>query len=126
MYNDKKRPKFLNPLEIRLPVGGVVSILHRISGVALILLTPFILYLLDQSLESEDGYHFTIQTLGSPFSRIVAIAGVWLFVHHLLAGVRHLFLDLDIGIGREAARFSAWTVLMFGLLAGVAGTAWLW
>ena len=126
MHNNKSRPIFLNLLEIRLPVGGVVSILHRVSGVVLVTLIPFALYLLERSLDSEDGFQRVSGILRDPLVKMLGIAGIWFFAHHFLAGVRHLFLDLDVGIGREAARFSAWTVLLLGLLAVAGGIAWLW
>lgn len=126
MHNNKTRPRFLNLLEIRLPVGGVVSILHRVSGVVLVTLIPFALYLLERSLASEDGFQRVSGILRDPLVKMFGIAGIWFLAHHFLAGVRHLLLDLDVGIGREAARLSAWTVLLFGLLAVAAGVAWLW
>lgn len=109
-----------------MPVGGLVSILHRISGVALAMLIPFALYLLDQSLDSEDGYRHAAAMLRDPIVKTLTVLGAWFLIHHFLAGVRHLFLDLDIGVGREASRQSAWFVLAFGLLAWIAGVTWLW
>jgi succinate dehydrogenase / fumarate reductase cytochrome b subunit len=126
MPDNKKRPIFLNLLDIRLPVTGVLSILHRVSGVALAMLVPLALYLLDQSLDSEAGYRRATAILEDPVVKTAMVIGAWFLVHHFLAGVRHLFLDLDIGVGREAARQSAWFVFVFGLLAWIAGAVWLW
>lgn len=119
MDNNKKRPIYLNLLEIRLPVGGVVSILHRVSGVVLVLVLPALLMLLDQSLASAQQYQAVTALLATPAMRLAGVALVWFLAHHLLAGIRHLLLDLDIGIGREAARLSAWVTLGLGLLAAL-------
>ncbi len=126
MPDNKKRPRFLNLLDIRLPVSGVVSILHRISGIALAMLVPFALYLLDQSLDSEQGYRHAAAMLSDPIAKTLTVIGAWFLIHHFLAGVRHLFLDLDVGVGRDASRQSAWFVLALGLPAWIAGAVWLW
>jgi succinate dehydrogenase / fumarate reductase cytochrome b subunit len=126
MYNNKKRPKYLNLLEIRLPVGGVVSILHRVSGVVLVLALPALLFLLDLSLQSEQQYQTVTALLATPAMRAAGVVLVWFLAHHLLAGVRHLLLDLDIGIDRDAARRSAWATLGIGLLVAVTMAICVW
>jgi succinate dehydrogenase / fumarate reductase cytochrome b subunit len=118
--NSKKRPINLYLPGIRLPVGGVVSILHRISGVLLVLSLPAVILLLQQSLASPGDYVQVAALLKTwPIKLLLLLAAV-LFVHHLLAGVRHLLLDIDIGISRRGGRRGAWLVL-----AGVAGAALL-
>jgi succinate dehydrogenase / fumarate reductase cytochrome b subunit len=126
MYNNKKRPKYLNLLEIRLPVGGVVSILHRVSGVVLVFALPALLFLLDLSLQSEQQYQTVTELLATPAMRAAGVVLVWFLAHHLLAGVRHLLLDLDIGIDRDAARRSAWATLGIGLLVAVTMAICVW
>jgi succinate dehydrogenase / fumarate reductase cytochrome b subunit len=126
MYNNKKRPKYLNLLEIRLPVGGVVSILHRVSGVVLVLALPALLFLLDLSLQSEQQYQTVTALLVTPAMRASGVVLVWFLAHHLLAGVRHLLLDLDIGIDRDAAHHSAWATLGIGLLVAVTMAICVW
>jgi succinate dehydrogenase / fumarate reductase cytochrome b subunit len=102
-----RRPVFLDPWRIRLPITGWVSILHRISGVLLVLSIPYAAYLLDLSLQGPDGFAAAGATLGSPFAKLVLLLLAWSLVHHLLAGLRFLLLDLGLGIDRPAARRSA-------------------
>jgi succinate dehydrogenase / fumarate reductase cytochrome b subunit len=117
--SDKKynRPKNLDLLHIRLPIGGVVSILHRVSGILLVLVLPFAFLLLQRSLHSPESFAQVVALLGSLPARVFLLFVLTLLSHHFFAGVRHLLLDLDIGISRENARLGAWLVL-----AGVAGT----
>lgn len=112
------RPKNLNLLRIRLPIGGVVSILHRVSGVLLVLALPFGFLLLQQSLQGPEGFAQVIALLGTLPARVSLLFATVLLAHHFFAGVRHLLLDLDVGIGRSSSRLGAWLVL-----AGVAGAA---
>ena len=112
----KKRPKNLDLLHIQLPIGGVVSILHRVTGVLLVLALPLAFLLLQQSLQSPEGFAQVEVLLSSLPTRVLLLSVTILLVHHFLAGVRHLLLDLDIGISRGGSRLSAWLVL-----AGVAG-----
>ena len=111
-----KRPKNLDLLHIRLPIGGVVSILHRVSGVLLVLALPFAFLLLQQSLQGPEGFAQVAVLLSSLPARAMLLFIAILLTHHFLAGVRHLLLDLDVGISRSSSRLGAWLVLV-----GVAG-----
>lgn len=111
-------------LRYRLPVPGVLSILHRISGALMFLLLPLVLWLFELSLSSE----WTWQQLRGATSGWVA-KGVlallaWALLHHLVAGLRYLSLDLDYGVERAAARRSAWIV--FAVSLPLAGWVALW
>jgi succinate dehydrogenase / fumarate reductase cytochrome b subunit len=106
----RKRPVFLNLLRIRQPVTAVVSILHRLSGVLLILLVPFLLYFFEHSLQSESGFHEVMAMLQSIPAKVVGLLLAWALAHHLLAGVRFLLLDMDVGIAKTSARRGAWLV----------------
>ncbi|MEK7759827.1 MAG: succinate dehydrogenase, cytochrome b556 subunit [Pseudomonadota bacterium] len=114
--NNNKRPKNLDLLHIRLPIGGVVSILHRVSGVLLVLALPPAFLLLQQSLRSPESFAQVVALLGSLPARTFLFFITILLAHHFLAGVRHLLLDLDVGISRSGGRLGAWLVLV-----GVAG-----
>ena len=94
----------------RLPVSGVVSILHRVSGALMFLLLPLTLWLFDLSLRSEVTYQQLRQVAGGWFAKLVLSALAWALLHHLVAGLRHLALDLDLGVDRIAARRSGWIV----------------
>ena len=111
-----KRPKNLNLLRIRLPIGGLVSILHRVSGVLLVLALPPTFLILQQSLHSPESYAQIVTLLSSPPARALLLFVTVLLSHHFLAGLRHLLLDLGVGISRSGGRVGAWLVL-----AGVAG-----
>src|SRR3954470_22888383 len=91
------RPKYLNLLQIRLPIPGVISIMHRVSGAVLFFAVPLLLYWLQQSLASPETFAALQATFANVFVKIIIIALLWGYLHHLCAGVRHLLLDLDIG-----------------------------
>lgn len=110
--NNTKRPVYLNLLRIRLPVGGVVSILHRVTGVVLVLLLPLLLYVLQQSLADANAYARIVAAFGSPVGRVAVFVVTLMLAHHFFAGIRHLLLDIDIGVSRIAARRGAWLVLV--------------
>ncbi len=112
----QKRPKFLNILKIRMPIGAIVSIAHRFSGVILFMLIPFLIYILEISLKTEQGFQQITEFFVRTDVRIVMVVVIWMFAHHLINGVRLLLLDLDIGITRSASRFNSWLVILAGLL----------
>ena len=122
----KARPKFLNLLQIRQPVPAIVSILHRISGAALFLFLWFFLLGLQKSLVSPEAYADVKATIDHPLVKLVLLGLVWAFLHHTFAGIRHLGLDLRLGIQLPGARMSAYAVLILSLaLTAIAGV-WLW
>src|SRR4051812_24086246 len=92
-----RRPVFLSLLQIQMPVGALTSITHRITGVLLILGIPFGTYFLDLSLQGPPGYARAAALLEKLPIKGAAIVLVWALAYHLLAGVRHLFSDIDIG-----------------------------
>jgi succinate dehydrogenase / fumarate reductase cytochrome b subunit len=106
------RPIYLNLLQIRLPVPGFMSILHRASGALLTLAIPFAIYLLDLSLRSPEGFALAHVLMGSLAARLVLLVMLWALLHHLFAGIRYLLLDLDVGIDKPRYRQSAWAVLI--------------
>lgn len=112
-----KRPVFLDLTRIRMPVPAIVSILHRLTGLLLILIIPFLLSLLDTSLSGPEGYARAMNL--SPWALLIGLFVIWGLFHHLFSGLRFLLIDLDIGVGREAARSSALGVLVAGVVATV-------
>ena len=112
----KKRPEYLNLLKIRLPLPGWVSILHRISGAALFLFIPFLLWLLQQSLGSAESYEGFKNALANPLVKLVLFGLVWAFLHHFFAGIRYLALDMHLGIELGPARASSTAVLIASIL----------
>jgi len=122
----KPRPKYLNLLRIRLPVPGVISIMHRVSGAALFLLIPLFLCLLQSSLESQQGFAALKSALANPLAKLVAIGLLWAFLHHFCAGIRYLVLDLDIGTDLPAARASSWAVVVVSVALTLACGVLIW
>ncbi len=110
MNTKKPAPRYLNLLKIKLPPGGIASIGHRISGVLMFLGVPFFAWLFAHSLESESAYLEVVQLMDSPLLLPVFLLLVWSLSHHLLAGIRHLLLDIHIGVEKTQARGSAWVV----------------
>ena len=115
----KSRPKYLNLqallFEIRLPLPGWISILHRISGALLFLALVWLLWMLDRSLASESGFDRVKHYAGLWQVKLSLLALVWAYCHHFCAGIRYLFLDLDKGVDLESARLSSWIVLAASL-----------
>ena len=124
---DKPRPVYLNLLAIRQPVPAVVSILHRISGAALFLIgLPVALWALQTSLATPDGYQRVAAGFAHPLAKVVLLGLVWAYLHHLIAGVRHLLADIHIGLDLAGARQSAAVTLVLALLLTVAIGVRLW
>ena len=107
-----KRPRFLDLRKIRLPLPGLISILHRISGILMVLSIPVAIYLLDLSLCDKAGFASANAYAQTLLFKLAATLILWSLSHHLCAGIRFLLLDLDIGIDRQQARQSSITVLI--------------
>jgi len=116
MVRKKPAPKFLNLIKIKLPPGGIASIGHRISGVLMFLSIPFIAWEFSRSLESKQGFREVQDCLQSTPVILLSLLLVWALSHHLLAGVRHLFLDVEIGVDKNSANATAWLVNIGALL----------
>ncbi|HEY0878845.1 MAG TPA: succinate dehydrogenase, cytochrome b556 subunit [Zeimonas sp.] len=116
-------PKFLNLARIRFPIGAIASILHRISGVVLVVALPMLASALGDSLRGPDGLDAVLDAaLRSWFSPLLFI-GVWALVHHVFAGVRHLLMDVGVGVRLPQARSSAFVSIAAGLVAALAWIA---
>lgn len=111
------RPFFLNLLKIRLPVPGVVSIMHRVSGVFMFIAIPPVIYLFELSLRDAAGFAQAADCLAQPVVRLGVLLLIWALLHHLFAGIRFLLTDFDIGLGKEQSRITAWVVLAAEVLA---------
>lgn len=111
-----KRPKHLNLFKIRQPLPAVVSILHRISGALLFFPgIPLVLYSLQMLLQSPQDFEALQNCLRDPVIKVVLLLPIWFFLHHLCAGIRHLALDLHIGVMLPQARTSGKLVLLAGI-----------
>ena len=116
MKTKDNRPKFLNLLKIRLPITGVASINHRLSGLLLFLSIPASLYLFQLSLSSEKGYADMLAWFSSPVIKLALILLTWSFIHHLFAGFRFLLIDQNLGVSLSTARRSAWFVVFSAVI----------
>ena len=108
----ENRPVFLNLVQIRLPVAGVLSILHRLTGVLLFFVMPFLIYLVQLVLADEAGYRAAAAYLASPLAAVVFFLLLWSLLHHLLAGIRYLLIDLHLGVERPVYRYTAWFIML--------------
>lgn len=121
MGKNKPRPVFLNLFVIRLPISGIVSFIHRLTGVALVLLTPVAIYTFQLSLENSSQFVKIQDWFGSPVGRMALILLAAIFIQHLFSGLRHLALDVDWGVEKKSARITSWgtllaTVVVLGML----------
>ena len=122
----KPRPgenmKLVEALAYRLPLAGWVSILHRASGLLMFILLPFVIWMFDKSVTSEISYgEFTSVFRGSYgwFAKLVALGLIWAYLHHLIAGLRHLWMDATHAVSKEFGRQSAVFTLAASLLLTV-------
>lgn len=124
----KKRPEFrnINALKdlptYRLPVAGIVSILHRISGLLMFLLLPFVVWLFDTSLSSELSYDVFTSAFSAGIGfvpaflvKLVCLALIWAYLHHFIAGVRHLYMDATHSVTKAFGKSSALVTLVLSV-----------
>nr|WP_294864208.1 succinate dehydrogenase, cytochrome b556 subunit [uncultured Pseudogulbenkiania sp.] len=122
----KQRPKHLDLAKIRLPIPGIVSILHRISGVALFFSLPLLIYLLHGTLSSAEAFDAYRAVVSHPLMKLVLIGLLWAFMHHFCAGIRFLFLDVHKGLELQTARATAKSVIVISLTLTVILGVVLW
>jgi len=128
----KQRPQFRNIhvsqiVAYRLPPAGIVSILHRVSGVLMFLLMPFIIWMFDASVTSEVSYGAFQAAFAAGvgfvpgwFLKLVVLALIWAYLHHLIAGLRHLWMDATHAVTKEFGRVSALVTLALSVLLTLA------
>ncbi len=114
-------------LSYRLPPAGVVSILHRVSGAVLFLLLPFVIWLFDTSVSSEVSYEtFTsafvagVGFLPGWFVKLVVLALIWAYLHHAIAGVRHLWMDATHSVTKAQGHSTALATLALSVILTLA------
>lgn len=122
----RERPINLNLFKFHFPVMAIVSILHRITGVILFLSIPLLLYVLHQSLVSQEAFSSIKVVIDHPFFKIVLIAILASAVYHLLAGIRHLVMDCGIGESLMSGRITAWASIVLTIIVVVWMGVWLW
>lgn len=126
MSTTNKRPlKNLYLPGIQLPVGGVVSILHRLSGILWVVSLPLMLWFLQQSLTDDSSYQRVSALFATLPIRLLSLILVMIVTHHLVAGVRHLLQDVEIGVTREGGSRGAWIVMLTVAIASSVAGVWL-
>lgn len=116
----KQRPRFRNIhiteiARYRLPLAGLVSILHRISGLLMFLLLPFILYLFEHSLVSQATFGLIKTLANGALVKITILILVWAYLHHFFAGLRHVAMDVHWGLNKNTARRSAAGIFLISI-----------
>lgn len=111
----KSRPKYLNLFEIKLPLAGFASILHRVSGAGLFLMLPLLIWLLQLSLASSESFETLKAVAGNPIVKLVLLGLLWAYLHHFCMGIRILLIDVQVGVEKEQAAASAKAVLAVSL-----------
>jgi len=123
---NKQRPKHLALHLIKLPLPGLISILHRISGLLLFFALPLLLLMLQYSLRSIETYTQLLAVLVHPLAKLMLLGLLWAFLHHFCAGLRYLAIDLDYGVKLAQARASSKVVLAVSLVLTVLLGVKLW
>lgn len=124
--SEKQRPVYLNLAQYRFPPMAIVSICHRISGVLLFLFLPLMLYILHQAIHSADSYaslNLCLQAVGMKFLVWVMLSALWF---HVVAGIRHLLMDLGIGESLKGGRLGAYAVFVIVALLMIVMGVWVW
>ena len=116
------RPINLSLIAFRFPIPAIASILHRISGIALLFGVGYLSYLLSVSLDSAAGFEWVQTAIHESAHGYVVWLVIVALLYHFVAGIRHLLLDFHIGTSLTASRVSSWAVLLMTVvLAGIAG-----
>lgn len=123
---NKKRPINLDLSSLSFPPMAIASILHRISGILLFILLPIMLFILGQSLQSEESFAQIKIMLTNPFYKLV----VWAFgaslIYHVLAGIRHILMDMGFGEHLAAGRRTAVLVIVLAVISTIFLGIWIW
>ncbi len=126
MKNTGQRPVFLNLLQIRLPRGGLLSIVHRITGVLLVLAIPLFIYLLQLLNGGAEGFSQALLLLQSIPGKIVTTIITWILIQHSLSGIRHLMLDMGFSYDKNISRITANTAFILSFLMIILTGVWIW
>ena len=119
--------RLIEALQYRLPLAGIVSILHRVSGMMMFFLLPFIVWMFDASVTSEISYDgFTsafvagIGFVPGLVIKLVALALIWAYLHHAVAGIRHLWMDATHSVSKQQGHSSAVATFVISVVLTVA------
>lgn len=113
------RPVFLDLTKIRLPINALVSILHRVTGVLMILSIPVVLWLFGLSVAGPEQFTQVAGMLRHPLGSLLLLAWLWLLMHHFFVGIRFLLVEVGVGETREGGRQTAWSALVAGVVSAI-------
>ena len=119
MTTTSQRPVYLNLLKIKLPIAGFMSIIHRATGVFMFIALPILIYLLDLSLSGPEGYEAANDAVHGFFGAVFVFLIMYSLMHHLLAGIRYLLIDVDMGVEKDIAGKTALYVLVAAPILGL-------
>lgn len=122
----KPRPVNLDIGTFKLPITAYVSILHRLSGVLLFFVIGLLLWLLDFSLSSPEGFASVAEWLSAPLVKIVLWGSLAALAYHLVAGVRHMIMDFGIGESLEGGVLGAKLVIAAAVILILLAGVWIW
>lgn len=124
----KKQIKYIDVpyLAPRMSITAIVSILHRITGIALFVCLPIILWLFSGSLNSQEGFEVYQAIVGNPLAKLILIGLLWAYLHHAFAGIRFLLLDLHKGLEAKTAQKTAKIVAIAAPIVALIMGAILW
>lgn len=123
---NKKRPVNLDLGTLKFPPMAIASILHRISGVLLFILLPVMLYILGQSLHSADSFLQTKLMISSPIYKLILWAFSASLTYHVLAGFRHILMDMGVGEDLETGRRTSILVIVLAVISTIILGIWIW
>ena len=120
------RPVNLDISTIKFPLAAITSLIHRITGVILLIGFGFLLYLLQLSLESESGFVLVQELLSGLIVKLLTWAVIACLIYHFIAGCKHLLMDLGIGETNEGAQIGSWLVVVFSAVGILIAGVWIW
>ncbi len=123
---NKKRPVNLDLSTIKFPIMAISSITHRITGIVLLAGVLILLWMLDTSLNSEEGFAAVRETLTLPLAKLIVWAVLAALAFHLVAGLRHLLMDLGIGESLKGGRTGAGLTFAIAVVLMILAGVWIW
>lgn len=120
------RPVNLDLTTVKFPITAIVSITHRVTGMVLLAGMLILMYMLDMSLDSEEGFQALTQTLQNPIAKVVLWAVLAALAYHSVAGVRHLIMDFGVGETLEGGKRGAAIVVGLSVILMILAGVWIW
>lgn len=120
------RPKNLDLTTIHLPIAGLTSFLHRVTGIGLFFGVGFLIWALSLSLQSSEGFDQVAQVMTHPFAKLITWGILSLVVYHLFAGIKHLIMDAGYAETKEGGPLAAKITLALTVVAIVLMGVWVW